>query len=213
MLNDYVESIRLRQTLASILAASITVLCATAPAQAQGVQRSVRRGPDASKMSIEAPLKILMIEAPLPSQPSQPDFRTTRSGVQYYSRPVGSSAPVSSIASRAPASRAPAAPVAPAHFEQMPAIGRAADMSKLGIERPLKRIMSDVPTVAVPTIESTAVLKEIEDKTSGDASSNKVQPGLVTWHKDFAQAKEASAKSGKPVLMFHMMGQLDDRFC
>lgn len=77
------------------------------------------------------------------------------------------------------------------------------DVSKMGIERPLKTLMREVP--------KPASLKEIEDKASAD--SNKVQPGLVTWHKDFASAKDASAKSGKPVLMFHMMGQLDDRFC
>ncbi len=78
------------------------------------------------------------------------------------------------------------------------------DMSKMGIERPLKSLVREVPAPPV-------ALKELEDKTSADA--NKVKPGLVTWHKNFASAKVASAKSGKPVLMFHMMGQLDDRFC
>jgi hypothetical protein len=41
----------------------------------------------------------------------------------------------------------------------------------------------------------------------------KVAPGKVRWHKDFASACAAAAKSGKPVLLFHMMGRLDDKFC
>jgi hypothetical protein len=40
-----------------------------------------------------------------------------------------------------------------------------------------------------------------------------VKPGLVNWHASFADAKTASEKSGKPVLLFHMMGQLDRQFC
>lgn len=41
----------------------------------------------------------------------------------------------------------------------------------------------------------------------------KVEPGKVRWHKDFAAACAAAKKSGKPVLLFQMMGNLDDRFC
>jgi hypothetical protein len=41
----------------------------------------------------------------------------------------------------------------------------------------------------------------------------KVQPGKVNWHQDLDTARLASVKSGKPVLLFHMMGRLDDRFC
>lgn len=41
----------------------------------------------------------------------------------------------------------------------------------------------------------------------------KVAPGLVKWHTSFADAQAASQKSRKPVLLFHMMGQLDKQFC
>jgi hypothetical protein len=41
----------------------------------------------------------------------------------------------------------------------------------------------------------------------------KVQPGKVRWHADFTAACRAAAKSGKPVLLFQMMGKLDERFC
>jgi hypothetical protein len=49
---------------------------------------------------------------------------------------------------------------------------------------------------------------------AGPALANpKVQPGNVRWHKDFAAARAAAGKSGKPVLLFQMMGNLDERFC
>ncbi len=41
----------------------------------------------------------------------------------------------------------------------------------------------------------------------------KVKPGLVNWHDDFDSACKASAQSGKPVLLFQMLGRLDDKFC
>lgn len=41
----------------------------------------------------------------------------------------------------------------------------------------------------------------------------KVEPGKVRWHVDFDAARAASAKSGKPVLLFQMMGKLDEQFC
>ena len=41
----------------------------------------------------------------------------------------------------------------------------------------------------------------------------KVAPGKVTWHADLAAACAAARTSGKPVLLFQMMGRLDDKFC
>lgn len=40
-----------------------------------------------------------------------------------------------------------------------------------------------------------------------------VEPGKVHWHASFNDARETAAKSGKPVLLFHMMGHLDKQFC
>ncbi|HRX77510.1 MAG TPA: hypothetical protein P5307_00535 [Pirellulaceae bacterium] len=45
------------------------------------------------------------------------------------------------------------------------------------------------------------------------ATNVKVKPGDVTWHSDFAVACEASKQSGKPVLFFQLLGELDDEFC
>ena len=48
--------------------------------------------------------------------------------------------------------------------------------------------------------------------TAGD-DNPRVKPGLVNWHETVADAEAAAQKSGRPVLVFHMMGQLDRQFC
>ncbi len=69
------------------------------------------------------------------------------------------------------------------------------DMSKSFIERPIEGLIKSVPGLA------------------GDADENPiVEPGKVVWHADFATACAASAESGKPVLLFQLLGQLDHRF-
>jgi hypothetical protein len=40
-----------------------------------------------------------------------------------------------------------------------------------------------------------------------------VRPGLVRWHSSFADARLAAQRSGRPVLLFHLMGRLDRQFC
>lgn len=40
-----------------------------------------------------------------------------------------------------------------------------------------------------------------------------VAPGRVSWHASYRDALAASASSGKPVLLFLMLGKLDDEFC
>jgi len=49
--------------------------------------------------------------------------------------------------------------------------------------------------------------------TGRDFVNPKVQPGKVHWHASFESACKAAKKSGKPVLLFQMMGKLDDQFC
>ena len=75
------------------------------------------------------------------------------------------------------------------------------DIGKGWIERPTEAVLA----------------KARADASRADAGKDfvnpKVLPGKVTWHKDLAAACTASAKSGKPVLLFHMMGKLDDQFC
>ncbi|HEY9772356.1 MAG TPA: hypothetical protein V6C81_00950 [Planktothrix sp.] len=61
-----------------------------------------------------------------------------------------------------------------------------------------------IPSVAPDTAESTCAV---------DPDNPRVVPGLVKWHSSFDEAKKASASSGKPILLFEMLGNLDDKFC
>jgi hypothetical protein len=47
---------------------------------------------------------------------------------------------------------------------------------------------------------------------STDEENCKVRPGDVNWHSTFESAQAASKESGRPVLLFQMMGNLDERF-
>ncbi len=72
------------------------------------------------------------------------------------------------------------------------------DHGKYSIELPAKRALARTgPAAAAPD----------------DFVNPKVEPGKVRWHADFAAACRAAAISGKPVLLFHMMGRLDEKFC
>jgi hypothetical protein len=77
-------------------------------------------------------------------------------------------------------------------------------------EDPLKVKKRDV---GKGVIEAPA--KDLVAKSAPPANPDNphVEPGKVQWHKTFAEACEASAKSKKPVLLFQMLGKLDDQFC
>jgi len=77
---------------------------------------------------------------------------------------------------------------------------KTADITKgVRIEKPAKTILAH-------NSGGTAV--------SGKVFINpKVQPGNVNWHSSWTEACEAAKKSKKPVLLFQMMGKLDDQFC
>ena len=43
--------------------------------------------------------------------------------------------------------------------------------------------------------------------------NRRVRPGRVRWLEDFRAACAAAERSGKPVLLFQMMGRMDEKFC
>jgi hypothetical protein len=92
-----------------------------------------------------------------------------------------------------------AGPVAPqAPNPQPPAA--AADRTKRQVESPAERLAAGAAAAA--------------PAAGGEAFVNPpVPPGKVHWHPDFATACRAAAQSGKPVLLFQMMGRLDQKFC
>ncbi len=69
-----------------------------------------------------------------------------------------------------------------------PAAAGVPDRRKAVIEMPLKRSLVPPP----------------EDRGMGMK---------VRWHDSFTAAVEAATTSGKPVLLFQLLGRLDDAFC
>ncbi len=87
----------------------------------------------------------------------------------------------------------------------------AVDRSKFKIERPTESVLAKAFAAQAKGAVKAQVLAQAEaDKA---LANPKVPPGKVTWHTDFAAACAASAKTGRPVLLFQMMGQLDNKFC
>ena len=61
--------------------------------------------------------------------------------------------------------------------------------------------------VAIPANQTPPVV-------SGQSINNvPAQAGKITWHNTFAKACAAAKQSGKPVLLFEMLGKLDEEFC
>jgi hypothetical protein len=48
---------------------------------------------------------------------------------------------------------------------------------------------------------------------ANETDNPKVAPGKVNWHPSFAEACQAAKKSGKPVMLFQLLGKLDHQFC
>ncbi len=65
----------------------------------------------------------------------------------------------------------------------------------------------------LPGQQAPAAATKEKKAPAGTFDNPKVPAGKVAWHADLATACAAAKKSGKPVLLFHMMGRLDDRFC
>jgi hypothetical protein len=75
---------------------------------------------------------------------------------------------------------------------------RPVDVGKKRIEFAAKKLVAE--TAPAPRPVAT------------DSDDPRVEPGKVKWHDSFADACAAAKKSGKPVLLFQMMGRLDHRF-
>jgi hypothetical protein len=98
------------------------------------------------------------------------------------------------------------------------AVGFSADVPKLvdvdetkneAIELPMKKLVGNGSSEHPSELDSVR-----STETSIARKTNpKVAPGKVVWHKSFEAACAASHRSGKPVLLFQLMGNLDDQFC
>jgi hypothetical protein len=76
----------------------------------------------------------------------------------------------------------------------------AADRGKSKIELPTERLLAEKSKTA--SVDASAPFE-----------NPRVEPGKVKWHADLEAACRAARTSGKPVLLFQMMGKLDQKFC
>ena len=74
----------------------------------------------------------------------------------------------------------------------------APDRGKRVLEAPLERV--------IRTGERDTGLR-------GSGENPRVTPGLLDWHADLTAARSAARESGRPVLLFQLLGRLDEEFC
>ncbi len=85
--------------------------------------------------------------------------------------------------------------------------------SKMAIETPLKRIISGTPGTYNSNMRSKYGAGSLTSNTVSSKFGRSVKTGYVAWHNDIQTALEASRKSAKPLLVFQMLGRLDQEFC
>ncbi len=85
------------------------------------------------------------------------------------------------------------------------------DVPKSRIETPTKRVLADSTKEVIIERPTAGVIAN--STAAEDAANPRVEPGKVNLHASFTEACAAAEKSGKPVLLFQMMGKLDQKFC
>lgn len=76
----------------------------------------------------------------------------------------------------------------------------------------------ELDIVKTGVISEPALVDNVASATTPAAkpaefANPKVEPGKVRWHAKYTDACAAAVKSKKPVLLFQLMGKLDDQFC
>ena len=107
----------------------------------------------------------------------------------------------------------------------IPPAQQSGDLSKREVELPLERALpggaaskAEQQRDATKDYGKRLVEFPLERYLPGGAAAQvpdreAVKPGLVRWHADFATACAAAESSYKPVLLFQLLGKLDDEFC
>jgi hypothetical protein len=97
------------------------------------------------------------------------------------------------------------------------AVGRADEERPAGEPRPdTRKTLVEMRTerlLAPPEREDGGAVPARPQPTASADDDAKVAPGLVRWHASADEARAAARTSGKPVLVFQMLGRLDDEFC
>lgn len=172
------------------------------------------RGSDLSKSRLERPLKSILITrsnyVPRPALALRPVLAETSQVATQPSSPSERQPSQEKVSAFDPGKRlleSPVKAVLAEHNERgSPALNQNAAMNKpqgLRSSLPGNESAKTTPPPAAPT--------EMEKK-GDDWRNPPVAPGRVRWHRSFALACQAAQRSGKPVLLFQLLGQLDEEF-
>ncbi len=88
------------------------------------------------------------------------------------------------------------------------AVATAQDEVKDRVEAPIKKPIADVGKMVVE-----APIKDAMKGLDATKLKSAYTPGKVKWHASFDKAVEAAKKSGKPIMLFQLLGNLDEEFC
>jgi len=108
-------------------------------------------------------------------------------------------------------SPAPPPPAGGVGFLTIPV--RPMDFGKSGVIEPLLKGVLAGAGQQQQMFQIQAALAARQPAAPQGFVNPKVEPGKVKWHASFDEARAAAVKSKKPVLLFQMMGKLDDQFC
>ena len=88
------------------------------------------------------------------------------------------------------------------------------DLRKGRIENPLKALVAKSRSKRETAAKRKTAREEAPAVKTGSVpfKNPKVEPGKVRWHRDFDKAVAVAGKSRKPVLLFQLIGRLDERF-
>lgn len=75
----------------------------------------------------------------------------------------------------------------------------------------LSGVPLDMQPIAKGRVEDP--LKRAIEPLALPAPDQPVRAGLVNWHADLPAARAAARASGKPILLFQLLGRLDEAFC
>jgi hypothetical protein len=89
------------------------------------------------------------------------------------------------------------------------------DIRKTAVELPIQEAVAPRDRLDGAKLRVEAPLKDgLEPpRPLPPAGEPRVAPGAVAWHDSFEAAVAAAGRSGKPVLLFQLLGRLDQELC
>lgn len=88
----------------------------------------------------------------------------------------------------------------------------AQDQGKFAVEAPIKAgLAKDFQIDLAKRLVERPLKNRLDD--GSEFVDRKVSAGLVRWHPTYEAAKKRAKISGNPVLLFQLLGKLDDAFC